>query len=191
MESSVAAPTAAENGAKGRYPLSVTLGEHTYEVFPQRHAYLNHKLGKWFESLQDVSEGASNVEGLHDFLSLIGDRAYGLLSVMIPDLMPEHEFCGYATKEAFEAKDYDERYDKSPSYPEVFAAFSTCLTVNKLDELRKLGKAVDPRIIRAYLTQAVGGFLSQRNSASSSADATDGPPTISGTADPASEPSEA
>lgn len=185
MEASVAA--AAPQTENGRYPLRVVLGEHTYEVFPQRHAYLNHRLGQWFDSLQNVSAGASDVSTLHDFLGLIGDRAYDLLKVMIPDLMPEYEFSGFATQEALDAGDYKEQYDRSPTYDELFGAFQVCLKVNRLDALKNLGKAVDPRIIRAYLTQAVGTFLSRANSESSSPDATAGPLTTSGLTSPTSE----
>jgi hypothetical protein len=126
----------------------VTLGEHTYHVYPQRHAYLANKLGKHAGGLLQLTDDMSSVD---DFVAAVGDRAWQLLKVFIPQLMPEYEFRGYATAEAMEAREYNEEYDRSPSVPEIETAFTTVIQANRLDLAKHLGKVVDLGMIRSYV----------------------------------------
>lgn len=158
------------NGDLSNVP-HVQLGAHSYAVYPQRHAYLTNKLGRAFGRLEGMS-GLSGEEGVEGIVGAFGERAYDLLAVFIPRLMPEYEFRGFATREAMEAGEYVEEYDSSPSFPEVVAAFQTCLSVNRLDLLQHLGKVVDLQLLRVYLNQAMTEMFESRTLPSSSSLAT-------------------
>jgi hypothetical protein len=149
----------------------VVLGEHEYTIYPQRHAYLTNRLGRAMAKLQDAS--AFESEALEGAIAMLGDRAYDLLLVFIPKLMPEYEWAGYPTQEAFEAKDYNEEYDKSPSFPQIVNAFHVCLNVNRLDLLKHLGKVVNLDLVRAYMTKIMADFFEGQQTRSSVGTASD------------------
>jgi hypothetical protein len=114
--------------------VTVQLGEHEYTVHPQRHAYLRHRLGDKIELL------GQNLNLIADgnFLDQIVDQAYEFLSVFIPEMMPQWEFEGYGTPEAFEARSYDEAADRSPTTGQIIGAFEAALRVNRLDLVKHL-----------------------------------------------------
>ena len=103
--------------------------------------------------------------------------------------MPEWEFNGFPTKEAWEADDYNEDYDKSPDPAQIKAAFTIAVHANGVDALKSLGKLIGPDLIRAYVAGLMKDSLEQRRltSGSATSSATSGPDTpstTSGTTDP-------
>jgi hypothetical protein len=127
----------------------VTLGEHSYAVYPQKIGYLENRLGKSVETL--LTQG---IEGTEDVVSALGGAAYNVLRVFIPRLMEEHEFRGYRSAAALEAGDYDPEADASPSFPQIVGAFETVTRVNRFDLFSHLGKLVGPQM-REALTALV------------------------------------
>ena len=159
----------------------VSLGEQTFTVYPQRFGRIKKNLGHEFASITDLA-----FESLADFIGQGMERAHRVLQVFIPDLMPLHEFCGYATVEAYEDPEAEEDDDVGPTFPEVVAAFDTVMKVNRFDLFKQLGNVVSPELIRAYLNQQVAESLS-RTQTSESSSATSGlatPSMTSGTTDP-------
>lgn len=135
--------------SKNRGPQKVKLGESEYTVVAQRHGYLRSRLGNVVEEL-----GQLNVEG-SDIMGVIGEQAYVLLSVFIPDLMPEYEFQGYADQASYLEKHYLPEKDRSPSYDEIVGAFEVVMEVNRLDLLKHLKNLVGPDLIREKMNEAL------------------------------------
>jgi hypothetical protein len=149
----------------------VRLGEHDYAVYPQKIGYLENKLGRFIEAL--TGDSATSTDSIVDFL---GDKAYDVLHVFLPRLMPEYEFRGYRSQEAFDARDYDPEGDASPSFPEIVEAMQTCMRVNRFDLFGHLGKLVDEETRGALVAMAVArstGGLSPTESSTTT------PPTTS------------
>lgn len=174
---------------EGGRKLAVTLGDHEYVMVPQRWARLRNKLPEVASGLQ--------TEGLSDWgelLNMLGDRAYSLLQIFIPDLMPTWEFNGYPTKEAEEAGEYNEEYDKSPEPGQIQDAIAAAGKLHRLDILQSLGKMVGPELIRAFLAGLMRQTLERRelmsDSESGFATSGDTASTSSGTTAPTSVSSE-
>lgn len=158
----------------------VKLGDHTYIVVPQRIGYLRSKLGAAMAGIVDRDLATTNV------MQFLGDRIYQVLKVFIPDLMPEYEFHGYATKESFEEDKYEEEYDHSPSPTQVKQALSTCSHVNEIDLLSHLGKLIGPEVIRGWVQTVM--VTSMQESLQNSLEASGATPgTTSSTTEPTSE----
>lgn len=157
-------------------PQQVKLGDHTYLVVPQRHAYLKRRLGGVIDSLQgaEVTDGGGVME-------LVGSRIYEVLRAFIPDFMPRYEFEGFASEQAFVAEDYQEAADRSPSYAEQFDAIAVALEVNGLNRLKALGNVVSPELLRALIAEQVANMATQRSASSPSpngaSDSPNGSPT--------------
>lgn len=138
----------------------VTLGGREYPVPAQRIGYLQAKLGGQLGELGNVVVTGDNP------LAALGGQAHAVLAIFIPTLMPEHEFQGYATREAYEAGDYDPDRDSSPTAEEVSKAFEVVFRVNG-DLGRRLGKVIRPeflgRMIELQLAEtASGGSVSSQ-----------------------------
>ena len=164
----------------------VRLGAYEYPIVPQRIGYLRSKLGVALGNLDQLGLEGENI------VDVLGDRAYGVLKVFVPGLMPEWEFMGFATQEAMDGNDYDEQYDKSPSLKEIKTAFLAAAEVNEIDLLKHLGKLIGPEVIRGYIAGVLVDNLDTRrkttsDSASSSAPTTPTPSTMSGTTLPTSD----
>ena len=132
----------------------IALGDQTYTIVPQKIGRLRSRLGVELKSLESLS---SALEGT-SFDAVIGtslERAHGLLSVFIPDLMPVHEFCGFSTQEAYEADEYHEASDHGPDLTQVRVAFDVCMKVNSLDLLAHLKNVFGPELIRAVVQEQV------------------------------------
>lgn len=129
----------------------VQLGEHIYDVVPQKLGRLKRQLGSRLDSLADATVGQDNIIGL------LGDQAYSILGVFIPDLMPKWEWDGYRSESAADADDYEEDTDHSPDADQVVTAFRVAMSVNKLDLFKHLGKIVDP----SMLTDVARGAMSR------------------------------
>lgn len=167
----------------------ITLGEHEIPVLPQRHAYIENRVARFAESATDEGVGQLTEAGSIDsVLRVIGDGVYDLLAAIIPNLskrIPKYEFRGYASKEAYDARDYDEAQDKSPTFPEIKAAFKVAIEVNDFDLFAHLKAIVDPQLLRAELSLWLTEHLST-GSASSPTPSGESPPSDSGTTVPTS-----
>ena len=60
--------------------------------------------------------------------------------------------------------EYDEEQDVSPTLPEIREAFVVAIKVNGIDELAKLGKVIDPRLIRAQVNAAIASSIDSPSS---------------------------
>lgn len=118
----------------------VTLGDHTYLVIPQGIGWLTHKLGP---RLQEAVE--ADIEGI-DGLDVLGAKAHSVLSAFIPDVMPLHEFLGYASSEAMREGTYDPAADRSPNILDVEEAFKAASDVNGGRVLAALKALLGPEL---------------------------------------------
>jgi hypothetical protein len=166
-------------------PTIVTLGDAEVPVYPQRHAYLQNKVGKWMQSLVD-NQGDLNTA---DALAFLGGNAYEVLSVMIPSLpkrIPRWQWDGYGSAEAAEAGEYDEEQDSSPTIPQIVEAFNTAVAINRFDVFKAVLKVVDPTMLRNWINAQMAEWLTSNNSLNSSGTSTDADQTSSGTTAPTS-----
>jgi hypothetical protein len=175
QEPRIAPAEGSENGSGslGGTPVHVQLGDHSYAVYAQRVGYLENRIGSTVSKL-----GTLNIEGVEELVTSLGGSAYGLLKVFIPRLMPEHEFRGYPTEEAHAAREYDERYDKSPSFAQIVTAFQTAMRVNRFDLFGSLKNLLSPELLRAMTNKAVAESV-QRGLPSPSGSSTSTPDTTS------------
>ncbi len=161
----------------------ITLGAHEYTVVAQPLGYLEVELG-------DVFGGLGRVSGAKDLADVVIERGedgtttttsaparsgfgeiagpgYDILRVFIPDLMPEHEFRGFASEEAMAAGVRDRGAARlTPTVPQIAGAFETIVRVNRLDVVKHLGKIISPTLLQTFLKQAVGEQVSQLFSSS-------------------------
>lgn len=160
----------------------ITLGETTIACYPQRHAYLTNRIGKFVDQL---AGGAAGIEGTADIVGLLGDSAYDVLCALIPNLskrLPRYEFAGYGSQDAYDAKDYDPELDKSPTFPEIVEAFETAIAVNRFDVFKALKGLVDPKMLKADVSLWISEQISG-SSPSSPGTSGESQPTSSGTTD--------
>jgi hypothetical protein len=162
----------------------IALGDREYVVFPQKIGRLRSKLGLEFHNLTALAdELGGEGTGLNDFLETSLERAYRLLKVLIPDLMPLHEFLGYGTEAAQEAGEYHEESDVGPDFPQIVHAFEVTLRVNRLDLFGHLKGLFDPDLIRAYANRTMLDVMmpqeteEETTGTSASSSATPGPDT--------------
>jgi hypothetical protein len=131
----------------------VKLGDYDYVIVPQRIGYLRSQLGVVLKGVIDQDLSSDNI------VDLLGEKLYGAMRVFIPDIMPEWEFHGYATKEAMDEDKYEPQYDKSPSPTQVRRALTAASEVNEIDLLRHLGKLIGPDLIRSWLAGAMADSM--------------------------------
>lgn len=163
----------------------VVLGDHEVPVYPQRHAYLTNKLGKWMTSMIG-SEGNLDTD---DALAFLGGRAYEVLSVMIPTLpkrMPKWEWDGFGSADAAQAGEYVEEEDKSPTVPQIVDAFNAAIAVNRFDIFKAVMSVVDPQLLRTWLNAKLAEKLTLTDSPNSPGQNGDAGQTSSGTTLPTS-----
>lgn len=108
-------------------PTTVKLGDHTLPVVPQKHARLRHKI-----SADDFRQIMSRDYSTHAY------RVLGILIPELPNQMPEWEWDGYSSEEAWKNGDYQELEDKSPLTSEIVDAFEKALMVSGADRLGKI-----------------------------------------------------
>lgn len=138
-----------------------------FPVIPQPLAYLEKHLGDVFgvlgtadtpDDLAEVPPPRPGRQGLGE----ITGPGYDILRVFIPTLMPEHEFRGFPSREAFERGEYDEQTARmAPTIPEIANAFQVVFLVNRIDIVKHLGKVVSPELIQAFVKQAIGDSISE------------------------------
>ena len=159
----------------------VTLGEKQYVMLPQPIGHLRSQLGVALGNIDNIELDADNV------LDMLTDKAYAVLKVFQPDLMPEYEFNGYATNEDFEAKKYNREYDKSPTPRQIKKAFKAAAELNEIDLLKHLGKILGPDLIRGLVGEALKrSIMDSEISSTSSAPNTESTPESSSTPSPTS-----
>lgn len=155
----------------------IELGEHKYEIAPQRVAYLNAKLGS-LEELLELDLGGET----GGFVQALGDNAHRLLKIFIPDLMDEWEWRGYASPTAAERGEYDEVADRSPTFEQIVNAFNAVFAVNRLDLFKSLGKLLKPEFLQAIIQREISRSI-LKGSESSPAESGEPVPTSSSTSD--------
>ena len=133
-------------------PQDVTLGKHTYTVEEQPIGWLENQLGDKLELLANVDLEKGNLIGQ------LGSQAYTVLKIFLPELMPEWEWRGYASREAFEKGEYDRAADNSPGAGEIKRALAAAISENG-DLGATVGNVLGPELIRALLRQAISTQL--------------------------------
>jgi hypothetical protein len=164
----------------------VTLGAHEVDVYAQRHAYLSNKLSGFFQELTTME---TDVNDAADVVTLLGDRTYDLLAVVLPQYAkrcPKYEFAGYASQEAYEHGDYVEEADRSPSFPEMVNAFEVAARINRFDVLKILGKVFDPNLLRAWVNEQVASAILNSSAKLPATNTGSGTSTSSGAKSPTS-----
>lgn len=165
----------------------VQLGRHALPCYPQTWTRIVKRLGR----LGDAFTGAITEEGFDGskLVGSLGDRIYDALVAFIPNLperMPEYEFHGYGSREAYDSDDYDERQDNAPTFPQFLDAFDVIIEVNGGKRfMDALGKVFPAEWVRAKLAEAIED-TQDRLSGSPSLPPTNGTsrPTSSTTSDP-------
>jgi hypothetical protein len=168
----------------------VTLGETVVAVYPQRVSYL---VNRSIPAIHAVLRQAqvSDLDGdLPTVLRQVGQAgAYDILVALAPTIakrITRPQFCGFVTDEAMAAGDYDPEAACDPTFDEIVEAFKVVGRVNGMENLlsvgRLLGKAIDPRLIRAEINLAVANSIGSLNSprtsgGSDSTSSTTSPPT--------------
>src|SRR3954451_5604101 len=130
--------------------VTVTLGARDYEVVAQSLPYIKHHLGPVLSGLADESIDGSNV------LDLITSKAYEILRVFIPDLMPEHEWNGLD-----EVGEYDDAIaQRAPTPPQIKTAVEVIAELNGFDLVKGVTKLVDPTLLREMIDGALRESMS-------------------------------
>lgn len=178
-------------------PVEIKLADHTIRVVGQKHAYLLHEVPKFLAKLPDgarafIDSADGDLGDITEQLpGFLGEHVYEALALLIPgadgkpggleNILPEHEFRGFATREAMDAGEYDPAYDKSPSFDEIVGAFEAVIKVNRFEVFRHVkdalgaGGGLDPTKARSMISPS-----SPRTNGASA-------PTSSGTTPPTSD----
>lgn len=152
--------------------LHVILGEHELPVYPQPPTRVTKRLGR----LRDAFQGAVDERvGLdkEQLLGGLGKRVYYLFVTFIPNLperMPEWEFWGYSSRDAFEADDFDEDRDGkgAATFPQWLDAFDAIVEVNGGKRFMDLlGKVFPAEILKAEMGLALSEWRESTGSPSS------------------------
>lgn len=157
----------------------VTLGEETFTLLPQPHAYLLQHFPKLFGGL----DGSSDVGGV---MRVLGDKVYDALCLFMPGRdglaarLPAYKFHGYPSVEAWQAGEYDEESARlSPTFPQIGDALEQAVQVNWGESLTKL---LDPLALVTEMTTASlvtsSPILPSTNGASPSTSSGASPPTL-------------
>lgn len=167
---------------------------HNLPVYPQTWPRIVNKIGRLYDRVRDSGTAFEGDIDAAALIFMLGGHTYEALCIFIPNLperLPEHEFAGYGSADAFAAKDYDERQDKAPTFPQLIAAFETCFQVNGGKRFLDMLKGVfDPKLLRAEMSLALSEWRESRSIGSpSSLSTSDGsnPQTSSGTSDQTSD----
>lgn len=150
---------------------TISLGKHEeIPVYPQKWAYLLNRTSKTVNKIID-STGTLDLE-----VSLggtiggwVGTSSYELLVALIPVIgkrMPEYEFAGYSSKEAYEQGNYVEEEDNSPTIPEIVEAFTVAIRVNRFDLISILKNIIDPKKLRGPITERLAEAISRGSQSS-------------------------
>lgn len=144
----------------------IKLGNHEeIPVYAQRWAYLANRTSK---EVMDILSQAEVVgaEGELSFsmVDWAGSSTYGLLNSLVPTVgkrMPEYEWHGYISKEAWDNQEYDPDNDPSPTIPEIIEAFNVAIRVNRFDLVSVLKNIIDPKELRGPITKRIASAISR------------------------------
>lgn len=144
----------------------VKLGNHEdIPVYPQKWAYLTNRSTKTIVKVISSTEDLTIQKDLGaTIFEWAGSSAYQLLVAMIPSVakrMPEYEFHGFNSREAWEAGDYEEENDPSPTVPEVIDAFNVAMRVNRFDLAGVLKNLIDPKELKGPITKRLVEAISK------------------------------
>lgn len=153
------------------------LGPYEYVLYPQKYGRLRNRLG---DLMKDLEGGNLIPQNTTNIVAVFGGVTYNLLQVFIPDIMPEHEFEGFPTREAMEADEYDEDYDHSPTSPEIDDALTKAWQLNA-GALNRLKNLISPGVIRAMIEGKLLDWMMNASETSSVTSGPDTPSTTSGT----------
>jgi hypothetical protein len=154
---------------------TVTLGEHEVPVVAQPWAKLVNRLGRFIPGLAESGNVSADGAGMARFF---GENAYEALCILIPRLkkvMPEWEFRGYESQQAFDAGE-DPESDSAPTFPQIGEAFEVAIDVNGQHFFEHIKKLVDPTLLRSLVNskvaEAISGSLPTSPSTSGGQDST-------------------
>lgn len=131
-------------------PVPVPLGDHVYDVVPQRLGRVRSRMGVELRDLTDLGNIEGGIEG---FVSEGLARVHRFLGIFVPDLMELHEFEGYGSAGALERDEYVEVEDRGPTLPQIVNAVERVLEVNRIDLLRHLKNVFSPDLLRAMVQE--------------------------------------
>lgn len=123
----------------------VQLGTHSVPVYPQKVGRVLNRMGWIIELLAGADTMSAAPAQI--LMQVGGEGAYALLSLCVPNVekhLPEWEFRGYASKERYDAGEYDDALDNSPEIPEVLTAIETSFEVNRLFALAEKMRGANP-----------------------------------------------
>lgn len=130
----------------------VQLGAHSLPVYGQPWKRIVKRLARVMDTARDAVDPDAGFDA-EAFVGGLGDKLYETLTTFIPNLpefLPEHEFNGYTSPQAWKEDRYDESNDPSPTFPQFITAFETVVDVNGGKKLIEyLGKVFDPKMLRA------------------------------------------
>lgn len=131
---------------------------HDLPVYEQRQGKLLNRIGRFYDAIGAlVNSEDGGVDGAA-VVNALGPKLYEALCVFIPNLaqrMPEYEFWGYGSAEAYKVgrEAYDENLDRSPSLPQLWLAFEVAFEVNGGPKFVGILKSVvDPKVMRAEVS---------------------------------------
>jgi hypothetical protein len=144
-------------------PVKVELGSDAYDVVPQPWVYLQHEIREFGAGLGNL-EAFADIGDLDTVVADLGDRAYELIRIFIPDLMPKHRFMGYRSVDAMEEGTYDEEAArKAPTFAQIIDVVETSLRVNRLDVISRLKSVFPTDLIEAEVRRALAGKLIEQS----------------------------
>jgi hypothetical protein len=128
---------------------AVHIGRFIYEIVEQPLPLIEVALGEWFATL---TESGGDVESL-SLGSFVTSKAYNLLKAFIPELMPFHEFRGYASAAALAASEPrdPETARNAPTGKQVRKALSAGFRINGIDIWNDVTKLLDPTVAQTIL----------------------------------------
>lgn len=149
--------------------VEITVGTHTVSVVAQPVPYLEDRLGKYLLELAGAGAG-EKITSAESLIGVLGDNIYEVLVTLVPELgekMPAHEFNGYPTKEAYEARGErtKESLSKAYTFPQLVEAIKAIVKVNQFDQLERVmswgGKALDGVLEKLDLGDDVKGKIAE------------------------------
>lgn len=145
----------------------IQFGEHSLPIYEQAPMRIIRRIGK----LRDAFVGAVDDAGEFDpetLFSGLGERVYYLFVTFIPNLperMPEYEFWGYPSRDAYDSGAFDEDRDgeKAAKFTQWLDAFDVIVQVHggkRFTDL--LGKVLPAEILRAEIGLAFSEWRESR-----------------------------
>lgn len=164
----------------------VQLGSHSLPVYRQPHTRIIRRLGRVMDAFRGAADPETGEVDTAAFILGLGDRLYETMETFIPNLpdrMPQYEFMGYTSREAFERGEdppdqTHETQNRAPSFPELLDAFETFVDVNGGKRfLDLLGRVFDPTMLKAEMSLMLSEW--RERAASTGSPSSPGPNTES------------